>query len=110
MTQNDDGSVFRFTGCAAFGGHHNAYRVCGTKGQIENLRGMGGKVMLRYNKWEKPDDMGERFGVRNLRFGNVVTDILADGSFCRVQANAPYTLKINGKPYEIAAGDNVLAL
>ena len=55
MTQNDDGSVFRFTGCANFGAHHNNYRVCGTKGQVENLRGMDGQVMLRYNSWEKPD-------------------------------------------------------
>ena len=55
-TQNDDGSVFRFVGCAAFGAHHNAYRVCGTNGQIENLRGMGGKVMLRYNDWTKPTE------------------------------------------------------
>lgn len=52
---NDDGSIFRVTGCAAFGGHHNAYRVCGTKGTIENLRGMHDQVMLRYNDWEKPD-------------------------------------------------------
>ena len=56
-TQNDDGSIFRVTGCAAFGGHHNAYRICGTEGQIENLRGMGTKVMLRYNSWSKPEDM-----------------------------------------------------
>jgi len=55
MTQNDDGSIFRFTGCASFGGHGNSYRVCGTKGQIENLRGTGGKVMLQYNEWEKPE-------------------------------------------------------
>ena len=54
-TLNDDGSVFRFTGCARFGGHHNSYRVCGTNGQIENLRGMGNKVMLRYNGWTKPE-------------------------------------------------------
>ena len=59
MTQNDDGSVFRFTGCAAFGGHHNAYRICGTKGSVENLRGMGDKIMLRYNAWEKPEDAEE---------------------------------------------------
>ena len=57
--QNDDGSVFRVTGCAAFGGHHNAYRVCGTKGQFENLRGMGEQVMLRYNDWEKPQGAKE---------------------------------------------------
>lgn len=56
-TQNDDGSIFRITGCATFGGHHNAYRICGTNGQIENLRGMGNKIMLRYNNWSKPEDM-----------------------------------------------------
>ena len=59
MTQNDDGSVFRFTGCAAFGGHHNSYRVAGTKGTIENLRGMGEQVMLRYNAWEMPEGAEE---------------------------------------------------
>ncbi|MBQ4087606.1 MAG: Gfo/Idh/MocA family oxidoreductase [Clostridia bacterium] len=59
MTQNDDGSVFRITGCAAFGAHHNAYRICGTEGQIENLRGMDGKVMLRYNDWSKPEGANE---------------------------------------------------
>ncbi len=58
-TQNDDGSIFRITGCAAFGGHHNSYRVCGTQGQIENLRGMGSKVMLRYNDWSKPEGKEE---------------------------------------------------
>ena len=58
-TQNDDGSIFRITGCAGFGGHHNSYRVCGTKGQIENLRGMGDKIMLRYNEWEKPEHANE---------------------------------------------------
>ena len=58
-TQNDDGSIFRITGCAAFGGHHNAYRICGTNGQIENLRGMGDKVMLRYNAWQLPEGAKE---------------------------------------------------
>ena len=55
-TFNDDGSVFRITANASFGAHHNAYRLCGTKGQIENLRGMGEQVMLRYNEWDKPED------------------------------------------------------
>ncbi len=58
-TKNDDGSVFRFTGCAAFGGHHNAYRVCGTEGQIENIHGMGGKMVLHYNGWTKPEGADE---------------------------------------------------
>ncbi len=58
-TFNDDGSIFKVTGCAAYGGHHNAYRICGTEGQIENLRGMGEKIMLRYNDWTKPEGMEE---------------------------------------------------
>ena len=54
-TQNDDGSVFRITGHASYGAHHNSYRICGMKGQIENLRGMDGRVMLRYNEWNTPE-------------------------------------------------------
>ncbi|MBR5561859.1 MAG: Gfo/Idh/MocA family oxidoreductase [Clostridia bacterium] len=56
-TLNDDNSVFRITGCAGFGAHHNSYRICGEKGQIENLRGMGEKVMLRYDDWNIPEGM-----------------------------------------------------
>ncbi len=59
MTLNDDDSVFRMTGCASFGGHHNSYRVCGQKGTIENLRGMGEQVMLRYNRWQLPEGAEE---------------------------------------------------
>lgn len=51
---NDDDSVFRITGCAAFGAHENSYRICGEKGQIENLRGTS-DVMLRYNDWDVPE-------------------------------------------------------
>ncbi len=54
-TLNDDGSVFRVTACSLYGAHHNSYRICGTKGQIENVRGMGRQVMLRYNEWDKPE-------------------------------------------------------
>ena len=54
-TLNDDGSVFRITACSSYGAHHKSYRLCGTKGQIENLRGMDNRVMLRYNAWEKPE-------------------------------------------------------
>ena len=58
-TKNDDGTVYRITGCAAFGAHHNSYRICGTNGQIENLRGMGEKIMLRYNEWQIPEGREE---------------------------------------------------
>ena len=56
---NDDDSVFRVTGCALFGAHENSYRIACTKGQMENLRGMGEKVMLRYNAWDVPEGMEE---------------------------------------------------
>ena len=58
-TVNDDESVFKVTGCSAFGAHNNAYRVCGENGQIENLRGMGNKIMLRYNEWAIPEGKEE---------------------------------------------------
>ncbi len=59
ITQNDDDSVFRVTGCASFGGHGNVYRICGTKGQIENPHGMDDKVTLHYNHWEMPEGATE---------------------------------------------------
>ena len=59
-TLNDDGSVFRFTGCSSFGAHGNAYRICGEKGQMENLRGHGNTMMLRYNSWDIPEGAQEK--------------------------------------------------
>jgi predicted dehydrogenase len=59
ITQNDDGSVFRITGCAKMGCHHTSYRVAGTNGTIENIRGMAPTVMLRYNAWQIPEGMQE---------------------------------------------------
>ena len=54
-TQNDDGSVFHFTGSAKFGAHNVTYRICGKNGSIENLRGMEDQISLRYNEWAKPN-------------------------------------------------------
>lgn len=59
MTLNDDGSVFKMTGCAAFGAHGNSYRICGQNGQIENIRGDFERIMLRYNSWQIPDGREE---------------------------------------------------
>ena len=49
-------------------------------------------------------------GIRKLRFGDVVTDIVAEGDLCTVKANAPYTLMICGKAYEIQAGEQTFTL
>lgn len=53
---NNDESVFRVTGCAAFGAHENSYRICGEKGQVENIRGIN-DILLRYNHWDVPEGM-----------------------------------------------------
>ncbi len=52
---NNDDSVYRITGCAAFGAHENSYRVCGERGQIENMRDGSGRILLNYNSWERPE-------------------------------------------------------
>ena len=54
--------------------------------------------------WHKPDGFRGQIGVRNLRFGEIQTDIIADGKRCRVISNAPYTLKIGERSFEIRAG------
>ena len=66
------------------------------------------------NRWkvelEKPENISYEIELKNLRFGKVITDIIAKGSVCYVTANAPYTLKINGNSYPIKAGKNVFEL
>ena len=57
---NNDGSVFRVTGCAAFGAHENSYRICGTRGQVENLRDGSERILLNYNEWQTPEGMPSR--------------------------------------------------
>jgi hypothetical protein len=59
----------------------------------------------RLVEWEKPDDLKGRIGIRNLRFGEIVTDIVEENGVCRVKSNAAYTLKINGRAWEIRAGE-----
>ena len=56
---NEDDSVYRITGCAAFGAHENSYRICGEKGQIENLRDGSGRVLLSYDHWNIPEGVSE---------------------------------------------------
>lgn len=61
-------------------------------------------------KWEKPNGAKGKIGIKNLKFGNVTTDIIADGDRCTVVSDAPYLLKINGKTYEIVNGNNEIFL
>ncbi len=57
-------------------------------------------------EWKKPNTFKGKIGIKNLRFGNVITDIVADENTCIVLSNEPYTLKMNGTVYEIRSGRN----
>jgi hypothetical protein len=61
-------------------------------------------------EWEKPSTFEGNIGVRNLRFGNVVTDIIANKDICTVTSNQAYTLKINGVTFTIKPGENIFKL
>ncbi|MFO7637417.1 MAG: Gfo/Idh/MocA family oxidoreductase [Clostridia bacterium] len=51
----DNGALFRVTGWANMAGHGNWYRINGTRGAVESVRGNQGNVMLGYNSWDIPE-------------------------------------------------------
>ncbi len=55
-------------------------------------------------EWVFPRGITGEIGIKNLRFGQVITDITAKNGICRVTANHPFTLTINQKDYSIPAG------
>lgn len=57
-------------------------------------------------EWILPDSIKGRIGIKNLRFGNVITDIEATDGICTVKSNKAYILKINEKSYDIHEGTN----
>ena len=61
-------------------------------------------------EWAMPEGTEGKIGIKNLRFGDVVTDIVAEGDSCTVRSNESYTLVINGKCFEILPGENSIPL
>lgn len=61
-------------------------------------------------EWAKPMGFKGKIGVRNLRFGEIITDIIAEGKRCFVTTNYPYCLKINGKAFMLSVGENEIEL
>ena len=61
-------------------------------------------------EWAKPEETTGKIGVKNLRFGGIVTNIVAEGNDCIVTSNKPYTLKINGKIFDIVVGENKISI
>ncbi len=63
-------------------------------------------AFTRVVKWAKPDTFNGNIGIKNLRFGDIITDIEACGDKCTVKSNAAYTLEINGLEYVVVDGIN----
>lgn len=61
-------------------------------------------------EWAKPDCFEGKIGIRNLRFGDIITDIIAENNVCRVKSNALYTLKINNQIFNVVIGENTFDL
>lgn len=59
----------------------------------------------RVLEWEMPSTFSGEIGIKNFSFGDILTDIVAKDGICHVKSNAPYTLKISGRAYEIGAGE-----
>lgn len=77
---------------------------------IENVLGFH-RVNAQRNEVEWRLYREGRHGIKHLRFGEVVTDIVADGKGgVHVKSNKPYTLIINGEPRAIEAGETSFAV
>ena len=51
-----------------------------------------------------------RHGIKDLSFGDIVTDIIYEDGKVMVESNKPYTLYINGQAHEICRGNNKIKL
>ena len=71
---------------------------------IENVLGFYNiDATKKIIEWHKRGD-GEQ-GIRNLKFGDINTDIVAVGNIVNIKSNKPYTLIINNKKYNIKKGN-----
>ena len=57
-------------------------------------------------EWAMPDNVNGKIGIKNLRFGDVITDIETNGEKCYVSSNGAYTLIVDGVEYAISPGEN----
>ena len=55
LINTDRGSVFRVNGSTSCAPHGNWYRISGTKGGVETVRGNQKMIRLCYNSWSKPE-------------------------------------------------------
>ena len=75
---------------------------------IENVLGFY-EVDAQKNeiKWDMHHDC--RHGICNLRFGEVITDIVYENGTVSVKSNRAYILSVNGRKHRVHPGDNTFA-
>ena len=61
-------------------------------------------------KWAKPEEETGEIGIKNLRFSEIVTDIMANGNKLKVVSNGKYKLIVNKTEFDIFAGENAIEL
>lgn len=74
---------------------------------IENILGFhkvdAQKNIVEWRKYQKGVH-----GIKNLSFGDIITDIVAKDGYVEVKSNKPYTLIINGKGHKVNSGSNIV--
>lgn len=59
LLEMSNGAVFRINGTSHMAHHGNWYRICGTQGQVETVRGNENAVRIAYNDWCIPEGKDE---------------------------------------------------
>lgn len=65
-------------------------------------------AVKRELRWELPERITGAIGMRNFRFGSIVTDFVLERGCCRVHSNEPYTMVVSGRDFAVSTGDTVL--
>jgi len=74
---------------------------------IENVLGFRPDGVRNVLRWSL--HLSQSHGIKRLRFGTVTADLLYEGNgYVTVQANAPFTLIVNGKTLTVKQGNNRL--
>lgn len=74
---------------------------------LENVIGIHSVDAFRNTvRWALPRT-GRPVGVRNLRFGETVADLVCENGTVNVMATRPFTLYVNGKSFAVPAGSSV---
>jgi glycogen debranching enzyme len=74
---------------------------------IENVLGFHNiDAQNKRIKWRKHQN--GRHGIKNLKFGSIETDIIANGDEIEVTSNEDYTLVINQQEFAVKAGNQII--